>query len=327
MKSVYYPWVDWAKTIGIFLVILGHGGLVDETIRQFIYSFHMPLFFMISGLLYKPVSFTITIKKYFHRLIIPYLIMNGACLTIVGLVAIKNGLFSLPFLLNRIGAIVIGLGYQYCDLIPVDTPTWFLVVLFYVYVFQSLTTNNRYIPLIASVLSIIIVFTFSAFNIDTCLPIDSALMSYPFFCFGLYMKDVVHKQIKEASCIIIFAFMLLCTLVLSLFNGRADINTCNYGNNILIYYICGGIGSLCVIFLCKLMRRVPCFVKVISSGTILILGFNLFAIDIAKRGYDLFFHHDVMSSWVGFVIAVVILVTFYPIIVFCSKHFHSIMGK
>lgn len=89
--AVYYPWIDWAKTIGIFLVILGHGGLVNENIRQVIYSFHMPLFFIISGILYKPLSFAVTIKKYYRRLIIPYLIMNGVCLLIVCLVAIKNG--------------------------------------------------------------------------------------------------------------------------------------------------------------------------------------------------------------------------------------------
>ena len=45
MKSVYYPWVDWAKTIGIFLVILGHGGLVDETYAN-LYILFTCLFFL-----------------------------------------------------------------------------------------------------------------------------------------------------------------------------------------------------------------------------------------------------------------------------------------
>jgi fucose 4-O-acetylase-like acetyltransferase len=57
-------WIDYAKGIGIFLVVLGHvcRGLVDselidgasptvQFIDQWIYAFHMPLFFFVSGLL------------------------------------------------------------------------------------------------------------------------------------------------------------------------------------------------------------------------------------------------------------------------------------
>jgi fucose 4-O-acetylase-like acetyltransferase len=55
-------WVDYAKGIGIFWVVLGHGlrGLVNSNllepsalsrfIDQWIYAFHMPLFFFLSGL-------------------------------------------------------------------------------------------------------------------------------------------------------------------------------------------------------------------------------------------------------------------------------------
>lgn len=54
-------WVDYAKGIGIFLVVLGHTlrGLVTSSILdsaavqavdQWIYAFHMPLFFFLSGL-------------------------------------------------------------------------------------------------------------------------------------------------------------------------------------------------------------------------------------------------------------------------------------
>lgn len=55
-------WVDYAKGIGIFLVVVGHvlRGLVNSSILQpsallflvdrWIYGFHMPLFFFISGL-------------------------------------------------------------------------------------------------------------------------------------------------------------------------------------------------------------------------------------------------------------------------------------
>lgn len=48
----YMEWVDWTKIIGIFLVTLGHGNLVSVELNTFIYSFHMPLFFILSGILF-----------------------------------------------------------------------------------------------------------------------------------------------------------------------------------------------------------------------------------------------------------------------------------
>lgn len=325
--SVYYPWVDWAKTIGIFLVILGHGGLVNEDIRQFVYSFHMPLFFVISGILYKPVSFTITVNKYFHRLIIPYFIMNGICLLIVSLAALKNDVLTWSFLGDRIGAIVLGLGYQSGRLIPVDGPTWFLIALFIVYIIQSFGYDKRYYSIIIASLSIVIVAILSTAGIDTYLPIDSALMAYPFFCLGLYLRNIVHKQIRIRNNIFIFILMLLGTLTVSCINGRVDMNTFNHGYSLLLYYICGLFGSAFIISLSKMINCVPNFVKTISIGTILILGFNLMAISLFKGCYGLFFYREELSSFIGFVLAVVILLAFYPIIVFCSRYFHQIIGK
>ena len=46
-------WVDWAKSVCMFLVVLGHCHIQSSMymITQVIYSFHIPLFFFISGLL------------------------------------------------------------------------------------------------------------------------------------------------------------------------------------------------------------------------------------------------------------------------------------
>lgn len=42
--------VDVAKGIGILLVILGH---LKNPLMDFIYAFHMPLFFFVSGMFVK----------------------------------------------------------------------------------------------------------------------------------------------------------------------------------------------------------------------------------------------------------------------------------
>lgn len=63
-------YIDTVKAVGIFLVILGH----HQTIfTQYIYSFHMPLFFFLSGIFHKNYnSYRNFFEKKIKLLIIPY---------------------------------------------------------------------------------------------------------------------------------------------------------------------------------------------------------------------------------------------------------------
>lgn len=62
MKKERIDEYDVAKGIGILLVILGHTLPLDSSLRLFIYAFHMPLFFFLSGLVMKE-SQTICLDK------------------------------------------------------------------------------------------------------------------------------------------------------------------------------------------------------------------------------------------------------------------------
>ena len=44
-------YIDTMKAIGIALIVFGHAPGLDASLKAFIYSFHMPLFFFISGVL------------------------------------------------------------------------------------------------------------------------------------------------------------------------------------------------------------------------------------------------------------------------------------
>lgn len=70
-EKEYYPWVDSLKGIGILLVIMGHTcNIID--IYQWIYSFHMPLFFIASGLLFRSHATSDMIKRKIRHLLVPY---------------------------------------------------------------------------------------------------------------------------------------------------------------------------------------------------------------------------------------------------------------
>lgn len=88
----YYDEINIARGIGILLVVLGHsfpsweGGIKNEFflyLFRFIYSFHMPLFFFLSGFVsYKLLVLKSSkekingIKSKLKRLIIPYLVIS-----------------------------------------------------------------------------------------------------------------------------------------------------------------------------------------------------------------------------------------------------------
>ena len=73
-------WVDYAKSIAIFLVIVGHAGLPESSsLRQFVYSFHMPAFFSLSPDIFlkkTDIRFKDFINKNIKQLVVPFLIFN-----------------------------------------------------------------------------------------------------------------------------------------------------------------------------------------------------------------------------------------------------------
>lgn len=69
-------WIDILKGIGILLVVFGHVIMPDGLPKRIIASFNMPLFFLISGLLFNyekwSGNFKVFCKEKFIRLMFPY---------------------------------------------------------------------------------------------------------------------------------------------------------------------------------------------------------------------------------------------------------------
>ena len=69
-------WIDMARGFGIILSIYGHLGY--DLLTSWIYSFHMPLFFFISGFLFncRGMTFIDFLKRKIKSLIIPYFFLG-----------------------------------------------------------------------------------------------------------------------------------------------------------------------------------------------------------------------------------------------------------
>ena len=74
MEGNRIVWIDWAKAFGIFLVVFGH--IKVSILTEIIYYFHMPFFFILSGILYKDRPFKEELRRTTKYLIVPYLIYS-----------------------------------------------------------------------------------------------------------------------------------------------------------------------------------------------------------------------------------------------------------
>lgn len=325
----YYSWIDTAKVIGIFLVIYGHGGLAVQPVRDFIYTFHMPLFFFLSGLLYRPMSPKQTLNKDWRGLLVPYLLLNLICL-IPFLLSPFKGTFSIERLFQRIGAIAIGLGYEHEFWVPVSTPCWFLIALFLCRMILSIgyrKFNNVFLLSIV-VVSVSVSWILQLMGMDWLVPLDSALLAMPFLCLGYKLKPFLLKEDQTSHpwiFLLLAVIGLMLTSITYFYNGAVDTNKCQIGHSLILYYIGGILGTLSICLFSKCKKVLTGGVHAIASGTLLIIGLNLWMIAFVKKAFSILFRQDVEGLW-GFFVAIICLMAFYPLILLFKRFFPMILG-
>lgn len=140
--------VDYFKALLMILVIMGHINFANSGIKAWIYSFHMPAFFFISGMMLNySTSYSLPlgerIRKYADRLVVPFFLW-----------ALVYAKFSYPNLLR----ILYG-SYRSIAQAGALTSLWFLPVMFFaVLMMNQLETgfNKRIVRI--EIMSLIISF-------------------------------------------------------------------------------------------------------------------------------------------------------------------------
>lgn len=132
-------YLDIARGIGILLVVLGHNdfGAISPFFHRVIYSFHIPLFFFLSGyFINTSLSFFDYLKKRFHAVLKPYLFT----IFLIYFASISFEKMGFQTAVTRIVKSLYASGY-YIDWVAL----WFLPHLFVVslYAFIFLTVVNK----------------------------------------------------------------------------------------------------------------------------------------------------------------------------------------
>ena len=126
--------IDTARGIAIICIILGHLGNMD--INRFVFTFHVPLFFLLSGYFYnKEINARTLVIKRVRTLLIPYVI----CCTLIILSAVfinqltNQGTGDKDIILYWLQASAYGAGDNYTTPFVIHQigAIWFLLALFW----------------------------------------------------------------------------------------------------------------------------------------------------------------------------------------------------
>lgn len=197
MKDKNIIWVDWAKFIGISFVILGHllqvptnfSSTILGIIWHWIYLFHMPLFFVVMGYLFKNEN-SIAWKKILKGLVVPYLIYQMFFAPITLAAHLINGDDVIDTLQKIILGILLGDGYDTSVSYVSCLPAWFLVSTIHLKLLFSKIRITTVTASIAILVSILFSFAQKRIGFDLYGCLDTTIMAIPFFIFGIILKRV-----------------------------------------------------------------------------------------------------------------------------------------
>ena len=297
-------WIDVTKGIAIFLMVCGHTGL-PEPLSNWIWSFHMPLFFLMSGLLYKAdryPSFILFLKKRIYSLLVPYVFFSIVIL------------FS-----DRDLSLVECLKKGWMD----GCALWFLPVLFFAEMisFQVIKCAKIYWWIYALFLYTIgyLLYLKSIrlpYNVDVC------LYASLFYLLGYYFRDVIKNYNFKAYLIFLFA---ASNIALSQLLPRTDMayNQCGwYGLNAINAIT----GTLMIIYLSKSFTYIPLkkFFMWGGKNSIIILGLSQTLNMSIKKIMENFQISYMLSSFMRHILLWLLL---WLISILVNRYIPFIIGK
>ena len=218
--------IDILKGIGIILVIVGHSIPWEHPLGQvnhFIYSFHMPLFFLVSGYLFKKTSPRELFKKDFKRLIIPYLWVSGIILLSFIVKWIINPNYQIFD--NVIKPLLWGAGGDHIEVVVFSdiqaiTQLWFLLALFWGRFTINLLPDGLGGLIFAIALSVIGTII-GRYIIFLPTDINEGISSVVFLLIGIKIKEAGINWPSMIICIL-FWFISLYYFELSMSNCMYD---------------------------------------------------------------------------------------------------------
>lgn len=325
--------IDQCKAFGMVLVIVGHLS-TPSYINSFIYSFHMPLFFILAGMTTNTQkildsSLKDYAKKTVANYLIPYFWLQFTCLPLyfIRIQYLQGMDFSL---METCRGMIVGNArlYQF----PVSA-TWFVLTMFLSrLIFAVIVKVSEGKPSLILILALICsLVSFTQKDIDYPWHYTVSFAAVLFLYFGNRMMtwyknsgEELIKKLGFLKTVPIAALFLCIGLVCVLSNHGLSMNMNNFGHrdSILLYYAMSIFLSLALILFVIQLPAISFFCFV-GRNTLLYMALQG---ELIKIVYQIF------PSWqenyvISIMAAIALFVGIAPICAFVNSFFPYVVGR
>ncbi len=335
-------WADNLKFIGITLIILGHFHIPLE-FQQYIYSFHVPLFFFISGFIFssgKYDGYSKYLIKRVRSLLVPYL--SFAIIAWAHWFYNKTKIDPMDYILRN---------YDYYflesirkilysnELSPFNEPLWFLTCLFIVVnlYYPIGKFLKRWQVILPILVTLSILGYLYSINFERRLPwhMEVVLMGTAFYGLGNITRPFLTELSRRlkgkmgVAAVPLLGCLLAITLIGSSLNGRVGLFSNIYGN--YYYFLTAAIaGTLFYVILSMMIPSNRAF-SFFGRNTLIIYCTHLFLIH--NSIFDL--HHRLYPSTSyghlplghGIAYTILILLIMVPMIYVINRFLPFLVGR
>lgn len=260
-------YIDYMRAMAIVLVVLGHINSSNMVLKSWVYEFHMPLFFFITGLTFsaKKIDLKILDEKV-RSIIVPYIIW--------GLIYME---FSFGSLLNLLYG-----SYKSIKESNALSSLWFLPTLFVSYFVCQIVIRikNRWLLGATAVALFVVAVMVKKPDVGYPWCIDISLMAATFIIIGYLVKTSNLKELtlgKSTILLIIGTLLTLCYKYDPINNDNYVLMAvCRIGNP-CIFLTCALGGCMMIGALAKILEKLmPCNKVLIYIGqnTLAIFALN-----------------------------------------------------
>ncbi|EQA0819056.1 TPA: acyltransferase family protein [Escherichia coli] len=196
MKELRLNWIDSLKFLGIFYIYLGHYGISAGKLYNFVFLFHVPLFFFVGGIFHKKHS-TMTsvlngIIDKFKKIVIPYIAFS--------LVFILVSTLKYNYDYAKIFDMVERFAFGIRNTLPAAS-LWFLPCFFVVYIYHSILEivfKKDWLVLIASLIIFVSARIIPLYNGPAYFfNVDSALVYLLYYSLGKFLSSYILQSSKS----------------------------------------------------------------------------------------------------------------------------------
>ena len=256
-------YIDIARGIAIILMIVGH--VVQNTFfRHIIFSFHMPLFIIVSGYFYKDRPLKKEIKNVLLKLIIPTTV-------IVFLVTFADNLYHMNYynsLFNSLKSIVVCWSHQSKIIYHFnDTGVlWFIYLLCIMRllfsILKRIIKENDFMIFIVALLISYIGYTLGQNGYWLPWSFDVTCATFIFYFIGYLLKKYKYMDLLLSNYYILFVLAIIW--IIGINNDSIEIAVRHYPGGLWSFFIAIS-GTIIVLKISEFIsKRLNCFAKILS---------------------------------------------------------------